>query len=117
MEILPNVHRIESDLEERFMCQYLLVGVERIVLVDTGLAGTPQEVITSHADVDHCGGNRSLKEMNPELRFSCGEADRACIESTDRMMAEIYLWSEPYGFGPDEESKDWIRTELGDDSP
>jgi glyoxylase-like metal-dependent hydrolase (beta-lactamase superfamily II) len=33
------------------------------------------------------------------------------------MMVEIYLWSEPYGFGPDEESRDWIRTELGDDSP
>jgi glyoxylase-like metal-dependent hydrolase (beta-lactamase superfamily II) len=32
-------------------------------------------------------------------------------------MAEIYLWSEPYGFGPDDESKDWIRTELGGDSP
>jgi glyoxylase-like metal-dependent hydrolase (beta-lactamase superfamily II) len=135
MEILPNVHRIESDLEERFMCQYLLVGEERTVLVDTGLAGTPEEVIvpylgeiglgvedvdeviTSHADVDHCGGNRALKEMNPELRFSCGEADRACIESTDRMMAEIYLWSDPYGFGPDQESRVWLRTELDGDSP
>jgi glyoxylase-like metal-dependent hydrolase (beta-lactamase superfamily II) len=135
MEILPNVHRIESDLEERFMCQYLLVGEERTVLVDTGLAGTPEEVIvpslgeiglgvedvdeviTSHADVDHCGGNRVLKEMNPELRFSCGEADRACIESTDRMMAEIYLWSDPYGFGPDQESRVWLRTELDGDSP
>jgi glyoxylase-like metal-dependent hydrolase (beta-lactamase superfamily II) len=33
------------------------------------------------------------------------------------MLAEIYCWSEPYGFGPDKESKDWIRTELGGDSP
>ncbi|MGH3108023.1 MAG: MBL fold metallo-hydrolase, partial [Rubrobacter sp.] len=75
------------------------------------------EVIISHADVDHCGGNRALKEMNPSLRFSCGEADRAWVESTGRIIAEIYLWSEPYGFGPDEESRDWIRTELGGDSP
>jgi len=135
MEILPNVHRIESDLGERFMCQYLLVGEERTVLIDTGLAGTPEEVIVpymegiglgvedvaeviiSHADVDHCGGNRALKEMNPGLRFSCGEADRAWVESNERIMAEIYLWSEPYGFGPDEESRDWIRRELGGDSP
>jgi glyoxylase-like metal-dependent hydrolase (beta-lactamase superfamily II) len=135
MEILPGIHRIESDLGERFMCQYLLVGGERTVLVDTGLAGTPgevivpylegiglgvedlDEVIISHADVDHCGGNRALKEMNPALRFSCGEADRAFVESTDRMMADIYLWSEPYGFGPDEESRTWLRTELGGDSP
>ena len=123
MEILPGIHRIESDLGERFMCQYLLLGEERTVLIDTGLAGTPEEVIVpyleeiglgvedvdeviiSHSDVDHCGGNRALKEMNPSLRFSCGEADRAWVESTGRIIAEIYLWSEPYGFGPDEESK------------
>jgi glyoxylase-like metal-dependent hydrolase (beta-lactamase superfamily II) len=135
MEILPGIHRIESDLGERFMCQYLLVGDERTVLIDTGLAGTPEEiivpylqgiglgvldvdeVITSHADVDHCGGNRVLKEMNPDLRFSCGETDRAWVESNDRILAEIYLWSEPYGFGPDEEAKGWIRRELGGDSP
>ena len=135
MEILQGIHRIESDLGERFMCQYLLLGEERTVLVDTGLSGTPgevivpylegiglsiedvDEVIISHADVDHCGGNHALKEMKPELRFSCGEADRAWVESTERIMAEIYLWSEPYGFGPDNESKDWISTELGGDSP
>ncbi|HEV8045424.1 MAG TPA: MBL fold metallo-hydrolase, partial [Rubrobacter sp.] len=135
MEILPGIHRIESDLGERFMCQYLLVGEERTVLVDTGLAGTPEEVIVpylegiglgvesvdeviiSHADVDHCGGNRALKEMNPGLRFSCGEADRAWVESNERIMAEIYGWSEPYGFGLDDEAKTWIRTELGGDAP
>ena len=40
MEILPGIHRIQSDLGVRFMCQYLLVGEDRTVLVDTGLAGT-----------------------------------------------------------------------------
>ena len=73
MEILPGIHRIESDLGGRFMCQYLLVGEQRTVLVDAGLAGTPEEVIVpyleeigpgvgdvdevivSHADVAHFG--------------------------------------------------------------
>ena len=41
MEILPGIHRIESDLGVRFMCQYLLTGEDHTVLVDTGLAGTP----------------------------------------------------------------------------
>lgn len=135
MEILPGIHRIESDLGPRFMCQYLLAGEERTVLVDTGLAGTPEEVIVpylegaglsledvdeviiSHADVDHCGGNRALQEMSPKLRFSCGEADRRFIESNAAMLAEIYGWSEPYGFGQDEETKAWLARELGGDAP
>ncbi len=135
MEILPGIHRIESDLGARFMCQFLLVGEDRTVLVDTGIAGTPEEVIIpyleeiglsledvdeviiSHADVDHCGGNRALKERHPSLWFSCGEPDRAYIETNQVMLAEIYRWSEPYGFGPDEDSLDWIRRELGGDPP
>jgi glyoxylase-like metal-dependent hydrolase (beta-lactamase superfamily II) len=135
MEILPGIHRIESDLGVRFMCQYLLVGEDRTILIDTGLAETPEEIIIpylegiglrvedidevliSHADVDHCGGNRALKARHPSLWFSCGEPDRAYVENNRVMLAEIYLWSEPYGFGPDEESKDWIFEELGGDSP
>ncbi|MDQ3943154.1 MAG: MBL fold metallo-hydrolase [Actinomycetota bacterium] len=135
MEILPGIHRIESDLGERFMCQYLLTGEDRTVLLDTGVAGTPEEIILpylgevglrledvdevliSHADVDHCGGNRALRESRPGLRFSCGELDRPWIENNQLMLAELYSWSEPYGFGPDEEAKAWIREELGGDSP
>ena len=135
MEILPGVHRIESNLGERFMCQYLLLGGDRTILVDTGLSGTPEavivpylesiglsvddldEVFISHADVDHCGGDRALKEMNPRLRFLCGESDRAWVEGNDRILAEIYRWSEPYGFGLDGDSLAWIRTELGGDCP
>ena len=135
MEILPGIHRIESDLGERFMCQYLLRGEDRVVLIDTGLAGTPEEVIVpyledagltvddldeviiSHADVDHCGGNRALKEMNPRLQFFCGEPDRYLIEDNKTMLEELYSWSEPYGFGPDEETKTWILNELGGNVP
>src|SRR3712207_3685575 len=123
MEILPGIHRIDSDLGVRLMCQYLLVGEDRTILVDTGIAGTPEEVgvsledvdevIISHADVDHCGGDRALKERHPSPWFSCGEPDRAYTETNQVMLAEIYRWSEPHGFGPDEDSSDWIRRELG----
>lgn len=135
MEILPGIHRIESDLGVRFMCQYLFVGEDRTLLVDTGLATTPDEVIIpyleeiglsledvdeviiSHADLDHCGGNRALKEKHPKLRFSCGEPDRTYVESSRTMLAELYCWSEPYGFGPDEEAKASILADLGGDCP
>ncbi len=135
MEILPGIHRIESDLGVRIMCQYLFVGEDRTLLVDTGLSTTPDEVIIpyleeiglsiedvdeviiSHADLDHCGGNRALKERHPGLRFSCGEADRRFVESSRTMLAELYCWSEPYGFGPDEEAKASILADLGGDCP
>lgn len=135
MEILPGIHRIESDLGPRFMCQYLLAGEERRVLVDTGIAETPDraiipyleglglsagdldEVIVSHADLDHCGGNRALRERNPALRISCGEPDRPYIERNRVMLAELYCWSEPYGFGPDPAAKEGILRDLGGDCP
>lgn len=135
MEIVPGIHRIESDLGPRFMCQYVLIGDERIVLIDTGISGTPDEVIEpylqsigtsldavdeviiSHADVDHCGGNRSVRARNRRARFLCHELDRHWIESNQAMLAENYRWYEVYGFGPDAEAIEWIRVELGGDCP
>ena len=112
MEVAPGIHRIESDLGTRFMCQYLLVGEERALLVDTGMRNTPEEVIApfvaglgrsvtdiddvliSHADVDHCGGNRALRSAAPAARLLCGEADRPWIESNAAMLAGNYRWYE-----------------------
>ena len=110
MEVAPGIHRIEGDLGERYVCQYLLVGEERTLLVDTGLRDMPEQVIApylaglglaladvddvliSHADVDHCGGNRALRAAAPGARLLCGEADRAWIESNAAMMAGNYRW-------------------------
>jgi glyoxylase-like metal-dependent hydrolase (beta-lactamase superfamily II) len=117
------------------MCQYALLGDERKLLVDTGLAETPTEVIgpylesagsalseidevvITHADVDHCGGNRAFREANPRARLTCHELDRRWIESNRAMVAENYAWYETYGFGPGEEAKEWILKELGGDTP
>src|SRR5207249_4469809 len=86
MEIADGIHRIESDLGERSMCQYALVGRERVLLIDTGLAETPGEVIDpylerlavepdlvliSHADVDHSGGNRAFPGRPPPAVLVC----------------------------------------------
>lgn len=135
MEVVPGIHRIESDLGPRFMCQFLFTGEERTVLFDTGLKDTPNavigpylskiglglqdvdEVIISHADVDHCGGDHAISRQHPRVRFSCHERDRAWIESNKAMLAENYTWYETYGFGPDEEAKAWILDQLGGDAP
>ena len=91
-EIAPGIHRIEEDLGPRFMAQYLLTGSERTLLVDTGLSQTLTEAIApyaesigiaveaidelfvSHADVDHIGSNRALRERSPRTRVSCWRA-------------------------------------------
>lgn len=132
-EVARGIHRIESDLGPRFMCQYLLVGAERTLLVDTGVAATPagviipyldrldiepELVVISHADVDHSGGNRALRERYPRAVLACHELDRQWIESNEAMLRENYLWHEPYGFDePDEEGTRALLADMGGDCP
>ena len=130
MEIAPGIHRIESDLGERFMCQYLLVGDEQVLGVDTGLAATPVDVIDpylerlgvepdlvliSHADVDHSGGNRAFRAAHPRATFACHELDRRWIESNEAMLRENYGWHTAYGF-PEPDAAEMLRL-MGGDSP
>jgi glyoxylase-like metal-dependent hydrolase (beta-lactamase superfamily II) len=135
MEVAQGIHRIEGDLGERYVAQYLLLGEQRTLLVDTGLRDMPDQVIApylarlgrsltdlddvliSHADVDHCGGNRTLRAAAPNARLLCGEADRPWIESNAAMLAENYRWYEPYGFGPAPEDIAFLERELGGDAP
>src|SRR5215218_5236648 len=135
MEVVPGIHRIEGHLGERYVCQYLLVGAESTLLIDTGLRDMPEQVIApyaaglglsledvddvliSHADVDHCGGNRSLRAAAPGARVLCGEADRPWIESNAAMMAGNYRWYEAHGFGPTAEDIAFLERELGGDAP
>ena len=135
MEVARGIHRVEGDLGERYVCQYVLVGDERTLLVDTGLRDMPDQVIApylaglglslgdlddvliSHADVDHCGGNRTLRAAAPGACLLCGEADRPWIESNAAMLAGNYRWYEPYGFGPTAEDVAFLQHELGGDAP
>jgi glyoxylase-like metal-dependent hydrolase (beta-lactamase superfamily II) len=114
-EIAEGIYRIESDLGPRFMCQYLVAGRDCSVLVDTGLADTPATVIdpyleglgvdpafvvTSHADNDHCGGNRAFRDAHPDATFMCHERDRRWVESNEALVRENYGWHAAYGFPP-----------------
>ena len=133
-EVAPGIHRIESDLGPRFMAQYVLIGTERTVLIDTGLASTPEAVlfaaleglgladgpdlvIISHADVDHSGGNAVVRARFPQARFACHARDRAWVQSTEAMLEGNYLWYRTYGFGPSDEARAFLTAELGGDAP
>jgi glyoxylase-like metal-dependent hydrolase (beta-lactamase superfamily II) len=136
MEIAPGIHRIESSLGERFMAQYLLVGAARRLLVDTGMEDTPDgtlrpylasiglelqaidDVLISHADLDHSGGNRRLRELHPRARFACHELDRRWIESNRALVAENYLWHVAHGFAePGEAGRNELIALCGGDAP
>ena len=136
MEVAAGIHRIESSLGVRFMAQYVLAGDACTLLLDTGMPYTPadalkpylesmglgleaiDDVLISHADLDHSGGNRALRDLHPGARFSCHELDRRWIESNDAMVAENYLWHEPYGFDePDEEGRAELKAMCGGDAP
>ena len=136
VEVAPGIHRIESDLGPRFMCQYAFIGDERTLLLDTGLAETPErvigpylesvgssleaidDVVITHADVDHCGGNREIRERYPDALLMCHELDRSWIESNEALLNENYLWHEAHGFDePDEEGRRQILADAGGDTP
>jgi glyoxylase-like metal-dependent hydrolase (beta-lactamase superfamily II) len=136
VEVAAGIHRIESPLGARFMAQYVLAGDARTLLVDTGMPDTPagalrpyldsvglglealDDVLVTHADNDHVGGNRALRDLHPGARFTCHELDRRWVESNDALVAENYLWHEPYGFvEPDDAGRAALRASCGGDAP
>jgi len=107
MELYDRVHQIRSLFGGRNLFQYLFVG-QNIVLVDTGIAATPEKVIfpymerlelspdkltlavTTHSDLDHQGGNHAIKAASPRTLLSCGEADRELVEDPGRLFDVRY---------------------------
>jgi glyoxylase-like metal-dependent hydrolase (beta-lactamase superfamily II) len=107
MELYRNVYQIQSIYGGRNLFQYLFVG-DNVVLVDTGIAATPEETIfpffdklklkpqqltlavTTHSDLDHQGGNDATKRISPGTLLSCGEADRELVESPAALYSQRY---------------------------
>ena len=121
MELYNHVYQIQSLFGGRNLFQYLFVA-ENTILVDTGIAETPEKVIfpymdrlglppqrltlavTTHADLDHQGGNNSIKIASARTLLSCGEADRELVEDPGKLFDERYNFLQDehgVGFDPD----------------
>jgi glyoxylase-like metal-dependent hydrolase (beta-lactamase superfamily II) len=121
VELYPHVYQIQSLFGGRNLFQYLFVG-ENTLLVDAGIAETPEKVIfpymdslqlspqrlalavTTHPDLDHQGGNDAIKRVSPGTWLSCGAADRALVEDPRALfdMRYNFLRAEhDVGFDPD----------------
>jgi glyoxylase-like metal-dependent hydrolase (beta-lactamase superfamily II) len=131
MLVVTGIHRIEAPLGDRIICVYLLVGDQRIMLVDSGLDSTPRDfilpylssvcgerrlidyVVTTHADFDHMGGNASIRELFPQASFMAHTFDRSWIENIDLLLQENYgQFDADHGTLPDPQTNAWIRTQA-----
>ena len=122
-------------LGPRRFAQWLVVGDERLLLVDSGIDGTiaehvvpalaelgrrPEEitdVVVSHADVDHYGGNAELRRCRAGARIRVSRADRPLIESWAVIARERYGWYRRHGLDYDEATWAWLENAAGPDTP
>jgi glyoxylase-like metal-dependent hydrolase (beta-lactamase superfamily II) len=132
-EVAPGIFRIDSELGRRLLSQWLVVGSEGALLWDTGVVGTvtaavlpalgelrlaPEqvvEVLISHADVDHYGGNAEARAAFPDARLRAHPADRPLIESWRTIAAERYGWYRPYGLDYPADTWAWLERAAGPD--
>lgn len=116
MEIFPGVHRIESVFGGRALYQYLFLG-DRTLLIDAGIATTPDETILpyletlregrrdvsilliTHPDLDHHGGVPGIKNAFPDTMLACGREDAALIEDAEALYQDRYNFLAHHGLG------------------
>ncbi len=117
MQIFPNVYQIQSVFGNRYIYQYLFVG-DTVVLLDAGIAATPNEVIypyleklglspgrislviAMHADLDHHAGLPGIKDASPSTQLACHQADLKLIEDPALLYQERYNFlAQDHGLG------------------
>jgi glyoxylase-like metal-dependent hydrolase (beta-lactamase superfamily II) len=134
-EVQPRIYRIPSVLGRRRFAQWLVVGDEGLLLVDSGVDGTIAEhvtpalaelgrttneitdVVISHADVDHYGGNSELRRVAPQARLRSSAQDRAWIESWPEISRDRYGWYRGHGLDYDDPTWEWLENAAGPDTP
>jgi glyoxylase-like metal-dependent hydrolase (beta-lactamase superfamily II) len=134
-EVQPRIYRIASTLGARRFAQWLVVGDDRLLLVDSGIDGTiaqhvtpalaelgrrPEQitdVVVSHADVDHYGGNGELRQLAPDACIRASAHDRGWLESWAVISRERYGWYRRYGLDYDDATWAWLERAAGPDTP
>ena len=134
-EVQPRIYKIPSILGPRRFAQWLVVGDERLLLVDSGIDGTiaahvvpalaelgrrPDEitdVVITHADVDHYGGDGELRRVAPNARIRASTHDRRWLESWAVIARERYGWYRGHGLDYDEATWAWLEGAAGPDTP
>lgn len=103
--LLPNIHTIQSVFDRRLLNTYLFIA-DKAILIDSGLAYTPEETIfpylkkinlpvekidwlvVTHASGDHYGGNGAIKRRAPHIKIIAHSRDAPAIASHDQFIRE-----------------------------
>ena len=133
MEIRPNTFMISTEFWGRKLNLFLLRG-DYLFLIDTGLAGMPQDLIfpymrehgfdlsdlalfaSTHAHADHLGGNAKIQAACPTAQLGVHELDRPWTEKHELSWSQMYAPMVEMGLGsPD--LHQLILDVCGADSP
>jgi glyoxylase-like metal-dependent hydrolase (beta-lactamase superfamily II) len=105
-ELFPGIHRIQSSFDGRLLTSFLLIGRNAALLIDSGLAYTPEEtlipyvdqlgrsvpsikwLVITHASGDHFGGNHAIKSRFPEITIVAHELDAPSISNHSTFIEE-----------------------------
>jgi glyoxylase-like metal-dependent hydrolase (beta-lactamase superfamily II) len=108
VEVSPGIHRLEQPLGNRVVTLTLVRDGGELLLFDSGIADAYNDVVlpylaeigasdaelttvvSSHADFDHVGSNRVIRDARPEVRFLAHAADIAEIEDAEAMIVDRY---------------------------
>jgi glyoxylase-like metal-dependent hydrolase (beta-lactamase superfamily II) len=107
-ELRPGLYRLEEPDGGRRLCQVVVVGNERTLIVDAGLPESPERgllpllaslrlderpvvLLLTHPDADHRGGAPVLRDALARLEVWGHELDRDQLSNPDIALRERYM--------------------------
>ena len=105
-EVAAGLYRLEEDDSGRALCQFVVAGATRALVVDTGLPESPSGgilpllvelgieedplVLLTHPDADHCGGTSAVLTARPASEVIANAQDCRLLGDPERTIAERY---------------------------
>jgi glyoxylase-like metal-dependent hydrolase (beta-lactamase superfamily II) len=131
-QLFEDVFFVEGEIGGRPLQLVYLKGRNASILLDTGCAGDPQKIIapqlkqvgadirdlawilSTHPDLDHIGGNHAAKQLAPNARIVCGDADRLACTGLDTLLQHRYdIYRKDHQIFPGEATLTWMKANVG----
>ncbi|WP_010281011.1 MBL fold metallo-hydrolase [Bacillus timonensis] len=132
MEVHQGFHRIEVPYQNRYLYQHILIGNEKLLIIDTGINSTPEEVLLpylneknintnldiyiliTHCDADHCGGASVLKKYFPNAKIMAHQREVPYLENPTLNLSYRYGEFESIGIKRSPKKYEQLLQALGE---